>query len=343
MGRRRIDHSHILNDVGRCVSCGTTVKFQVRCLIGGRRISSNTSIDIVLPHFLIQEVIAISNELFIQYLEFGSGFVRLQGILFLGATILRCDGCQTPVPQFPVRLNTEQALVVFRITRQFRTRQGKIGSTRFHTLKDVVFKFILIGFLIHHANLVLGTKALFHVIDFHGNVRANLTLHHEVGCIIQRRTGPQASFRTAFGIILFSVSLQSDIHGTLKHQLRLIQAEISHPGRHGYRDGNVEYGTCFRCFVAIVSLTNQTIKPQSLTANIIHVSHIIRQFRIMSGPQRNRISGNRVNAFLANIHFTSGNVHIMSKDLSPGIVHQARASANATKGQHSVQRIHGGR
>ena len=75
--------------------------------------------------------------------------------------------------------------MVLGVSRQFRTRKSQGGSTRFHPLEDVVLELVLVRFLVDHPHLVLDTEARFHVVDFHRDVGADLTLHHKARVIMQ--------------------------------------------------------------------------------------------------------------------------------------------------------------
>ena len=299
-------------------------------------VTADGRIDVVPTDVLVQEVVAVSDKLLIENLELRCRFTGLQAELFLVATVLRGNRRESPVTKFPVGLDTEQPLVVLGITREFRTRQSEVCGTRFHTLQDVVLEFALVRFLVDHAHLVTGAEAFFHIVDFDRDVRAYLALHHEVRRIVQGRRGPQARLGTTFGIILFAVSLQADIHRTLEHQLRLVEAKVAHPRRHRHRNRNIEHRTGLGSLVSVVRLPDQVVQPQALLADTVHVRHIVRKFRIMRRPQGRRVTGNGVHAFFAHVHFTSRDVDIVTKDLPLRGIHQARRRTYATKGQKSV-------
>ena len=153
--RRLIHDGHILYDFGRIVQCASLVQPQSRHIGFRSRITVNRVFDIVVPSIEVQEVIAVRQELLVHHLELSSRFVRLDGIFFLLATVLRRNRREFPVAQFPFRLDTEEALMVFGITRKLRTGQRQVRSTRFHALQDVIFEFALERFLINNADFVL--------------------------------------------------------------------------------------------------------------------------------------------------------------------------------------------
>ena len=282
--RRLVDDRDIFKDVLRHVHRTALVKLEVRRRITGRRLARNGRVDIIAPRLVVQEVIAVRNELLVQNLEFRRRLAGIDRILFLTTAVLRRDCRESPVPQFPFRLDTEQALMVLGITRKFRAGQRKRCRTGFYALQDVIFKFVLVRFLVHHAHLVLHTEAAFHVVDLDRDVRANLTLHHKTRVVSQCRRRPEARLGTALGIVLLAVSLEADIHGTLQHQLGLVETEVPHPRRHRHRNRDIEHRTRLGRFVAVVPLPDKAVEPQVLATHIVHVGHVVRQFRIVRRP-----------------------------------------------------------
>ena len=220
---------------------------------------------------MVQEVIAVRQELLVRHLEFRRRFVRLDGILFLLTTILRRNRRQLPVAQFPFGLDTEKSLVVFGITGELRTRKRQVRRTRFDSLQNVVLEFALERFLINDADFVLRTEAFIDILDFDSDVRSNLTFDHETRIVVQRRRRPEARLGAALGIVLFAVALEAHIHGTLEHELRFVETKVLHPRRHVHRNRNIEHRTCFRSFVAAVILPDKAIEPKTLAAHIVHV------------------------------------------------------------------------
>ena len=97
--------------------------------------------------------------------------------------------------------------MVFRITRQFRARKGKGGSTGLHPLEDVVLELILVGFLINHPHLVLDTESGLYIVDFHGDVWPNLSLDHKARVVVQGKGWHKARIGTALSVVLFTIAL----------------------------------------------------------------------------------------------------------------------------------------
>ena len=230
--------------------------------------------------------------------------------------------------------------MVLGVTREFCTRQSKVRGTGFYALQNVVFKFILVRFFVNHADLVTGTEAFFHVVDFNRDIRTDFTLHHEVRRVVQSGAGPETRLSTTFGIILFTVALQANVHGTLKHQLRLVQAKVAHPCRHRYWNRNVEHRTGLGSLVTVIGLTHQVVQPQTLLANAVHVRHVVCQFGVMRRPQGGGIARNGVHAFFAHVHFTSRHIDIVTKDLPLAGTHERRRSTNTAEGQKPIKRCY---
>ena len=280
---------------------------------------------------MVQEVVAVCNKLLIGHLEFGRRFIGLDGIFFLFAAILGRNRRELPVAKFPVRLDTKKALVVFGVARKFSTRKREVRGTSFNALQDVIFEFALERFFVNNTDFVLRTETFIDILDFNRDVRSNLTFNHEARIVVQRRRRPKACLGATLGIILFTIPFKTDIHRTLEHELRLIEAEVLHPGRHVHRDRNVKDGTRLRSFVTAIVLTHKAIEPKTLASHIVHVRNIIRKFGIMRCPKHSRIrTGNRIHALFGHIDFTSRHVNIMRKDLALRGIHQPRTHSNAT-------------
>ena len=287
---------------------------------------------------MVQEVVTVRNELLVQHLEFRRRLARIDSVLFLASAILRGNRREPPVPEFPVGLDTEQALVIFGITRKFGTGKRERRGTRFHTLQYVVLKFTLERFLVHDAHLVLHAESAFHVVDFDRNVGANLSLHHEARLVFQRRRRPQARLGAALGIVQFAITLEANVHRSLEHQLGLIEPEGLHPRGHVHRDGDIEHRARLGRLVATVALPDKAIQPQVLAAHVVHVGHVVGKFRIMRRPQRRRIARHRVHAFLAHVEFTGRHVDVVVENLPLGLLHQAGRCAYATEREEVIQR-----
>ena len=198
-------------------------------------------------------------------------------------------------------------------------------------------KLVLVRFLVDHPHLVLDTEARLHVVDFHSDVGTDLTLHHKARVIMQRKGRHQARVGAALGIVLFGVPLEAYVHGSLEHQLGLVQAKILHPGGHGHRYRNVEYRTSFWSFIAAVLLAHQAVQPQVLATDIVHIRHIVSQFRVVGGPQGGGVPRKAVHPLFAHIHFTGGDINVMTIDLAPVVLHEPRGRPDATERQHAVQ------
>ena len=338
--RRHVPNVHIVDDfLG--VRSTALVKLQASRLVSRSLSARNREfLDVSVPSFVVQEIIAVSDKLLIQNLEFRRRFARLKAVFFLVATILRGNGRKAPVAKLPVSLDTEQALVVLGVTREFRTRKSKVRGTGFYALQNVVFKFVLVRFFVNHTHLVTCTQAFFHVVDFDRDVRADFALHHEVRRVVQSRARPQARVGATFGVIFFTVALQANVHGTLKHQLRLVEAKVAHPCRHRHRDGNIKHRTGLGRLVAVVRLADQVVQPQALLAYAVHVRHVVRQFGVMRSPQSGGIARNGVHALFAHIHFTSRDINIVTKDLPLAGTHERGRRTNATERQKAVKRSH---
>ena len=281
---------------------------------------------------MVQEVIAVCQELLVRHLEFRRRFVRLDGIFFLFTTILRCNRRKLPVPQLPVGLDTEKTLVVFGITGELRTGKRQVRRTRFDSLQDVVFKFALERFFIDNADLVLRTEAFIDVLDFDRDVRTNLTFDHEARVVVQRRRRPQARLGAALGIVLFAIALEADIHRSLQHKLRLVEAKVLHPCRHVHRNRNVEHGTRFRGFVTAIILPDKAIKPKTLTAHVVHVRDVVCKFRIMRCPEHRCIgTGRRIYTLFGYVDFAGSHVNVVSKELALGRIHESRTHADTAQ------------
>ena len=287
---------------------------------------------------MVQEVVTVRDELLVEHLELGRRLARVDGIFFLASAILRGDGREPPVTQFPVGLDTEQTLVVLGITRKFRTGKRKRCGTRFHALQYIVLEFSLERFLVHHAHLVLHAEPAFHVVDLDRDVGADLALHHEARFVFQGRRRPQARLGTALGIVEFAVALEADVHRTLEHEFRLVEPEGLHPGGHVHRDGNVEHRARLGRLVAAIALADKAVQPQVLAAHVVHVGHVVGKFRVMRRPKRRRIPRYRVHALLAHVEFTRRHVDVMVEYLALGLLHQAGRCTHATKRQKAVQR-----
>ncbi len=336
--RRRVPNINIINDTRRTVRDSALIKPEFRGFLVPSPVSADGRIDVVPPDRLIQEVVAVSDKLLIENLELRRRFTGLQAELFLVATVLRGNRRKAPVTKFPVGLDTEQPLVVLGITREFRTRQGEVRGTGFYTLQNVVLEFVLVRFFVNNTHLVAGAQPFFHVVDFNRDVRADLALHHEVRRIVQSRAGPQTRLGATFGVILFAVALQADIHRSLEHQLRLVQAKVAHPRGHCHGNRDVEHRTHLGGLVSVVRLPDQVVQPQALLADTVHVRHIVRKFRIMRRPQGRRVTRNGVHALFAHVHFTGRDIDIVTKDLPLAGTHQTRRRTDTAERQKSIQR-----
>ena len=223
--------------------------------------------------------------------------------------------------------------MVFGITGKFRTGKRQVRSTRFDTLQNVIFEFALERFFIDNANFVLRTKTFINVLDFNGNVRTNFTFDHEARIVVQRRRRPQACLSATFGIILFAIALEANIHGALEHELRLVETKVLHPCRHVHRNRNIKDRTCFRRLVAIV-LPDKPVKPKTLAPDIVHVRNVICKFRIMRGPKDRRIRARKcVHTFFRHVNFTSSHINIVRENLALRSIHESRACTHTTKRQ----------
>ena len=286
---------------------------------------------------MVQEVIAERNELLIRDLEFSRRFIRLDGIFFLLTAILGCNCRKFPVAQFPISLDTEKALMVFRITSKFSTRKREVCCTGFDSLQDVIFEFALERFFVNDTNFVLRTETFIHVLDFDRDVRTDLTFNHEARVVVQGRRRPQARLGTALGIVLFAIALETHVHRALEHELRLVETKVLHPRRHVHRNRNVENGTRFRSFITAIVLADKAIEPKTFTPHIVHVRNVVCQFWIMRCPEHSCIRArNRVHMLFGHIDFTSSNIDIVRENLTLRSVHQARAHSNATHREEAV-------
>ena len=336
---RCINDRDILDDIVRSIQGTALIKLQVFHLVIRGVSTINSRFDISVPRLVVQEVIAVRNELLIRNLEFSGRFISLDGIFFLLTAILGCNRRELPIAKFPVCLDTEKALMVFRITGKFSTRKREVCRTGFNTLQDVIFKFALERFFVNDANFVLRSEAFIHVLDFNRDVRSNLTLDHEARVVVQGRRRPKTRLGAPLGIVLFAIALEADIHGALEHEFRLVKTEVLHPGRHVHRDRNIEYGTRFRRFVTAIVLPDKAIQPEALTAHIVHVRNVICQFRIMRCPEHRRIrTGYRIHALFSHVDFTGGHINIVRENLPLRSIHQPRTHANAPHREEAVER-----
>ena len=179
-------------------------------------------------------------------------------------------------------------------------------------MQDVVFEFALERFLVNDTDFVLRTETFIDILDFDRNVRANLTFDHEARVVVQGRRRPEASLGATLGIVLFAIALEAHVHRTFEHELRLVETKVLHPRRHVHRNRNIEYGAGLRRFVTTIALAHKPVKPQALTAHIVHVRNVICQFRIMRCPKYRCIrAGNRVHTLLGHVNFTGRNIDIM--------------------------------
>ena len=105
--RRLIHYSDVVHHVLGVVQVAALKEFQVRGRVVRGGASGNGCTDVVVPSLVVQEVIAVGHELLVQDLEFRRRFVGVDGVFFLGAAILGSYGGKPPVPQLPVRLDTE--------------------------------------------------------------------------------------------------------------------------------------------------------------------------------------------------------------------------------------------
>ena len=337
--RRLIHDGHILYDFGRVVQRTSLVQPQSRDIAFRSRITGNRVFDIGVPRIVVQEVIAVRHELLVHHLEFSRRFVRLDGIFFLFTAILRCNRRELPVAQFPFRLDTEKPLVVFGITSKLRTGQRQVRSTRFYALQDVIFEFALERFLIDDADFVLGAKPFIDVLDFDRDVRADLTLDHEARVVVQRRGRPQTRLGAALGIVLFAVTLEADIHRALEHELRLVEPEVLHPGRHIHRNRNIEDRARLRSLVTTIVLPDKTVKPQAFATNVVHVRDVVCKFRIMRCPEHRRIRARmRIHALFRHVDFTRCHVDVVREHLTLGRIHEPWTHANTAHRQKTIQR-----
>ena len=113
--------------------------------------------------------------------------------------------------------------------------------------------------------------------------------------------------------------------------------------RHVHRDGDIEHRTRFRSLVPAVTLANKTAEPKVLTANVVHVGHVIREFRVMRRPKSRRVARDAVHAFLAHIQFAGRHVDVMAEHLPPVRLHEHGRRTHAAKRQKTVQGICGWR
>ena len=149
--------------------------------------------------------------------------------------------------------------MIFGISRKFRSGKRKRRCTGLDALQDVIFEFILVGFLVHDPDLVFRPETAFHVIHFHGDIRTDFSLDHKARVIGKRRAGEQVVLGATRSVILFAAARKPDVHRPLQQELRLVQPKVLHP--RGHVDGNVDVveSCAFRGGIATVLLASKGV------------------------------------------------------------------------------------